>query len=254
MIVYFTGTGNSRFAAECLAAQLQDELVDAREYIRSGKTANLESEKSWIFVSPTYAWRIPSVFQRFIENSSFSGSRQAYFVMTCGDSIGNAEAYVRKLCAKKAFEFRGLVKVRMPENYIAMFNAPSKELAKAIIMRSERLLVKEAARMRNGERLPDQKVRLGDRILSGPVNPVFYACCVKARLFYATDACIGCGKCADMCMLNNIRIEGKRPVWGRDCTHCMACICHCPAEAIEYGKKSQGKWRYRAPVYPDKNV
>ena len=27
-------------------------------------------------------------------------------------------------------------------------------------------------------------------------------------------------------------------------THCMACICYCPKEAIEYGKKSKGKPRY----------
>ena len=25
---------------------------------------------------------------------------------------------------------------------------------------------------------------------------------------------------------------------------CMACICYCPKEAIEYGKKSRGKPRY----------
>ena len=25
---------------------------------------------------------------------------------------------------------------------------------------------------------------------------------------------------------------------------CMACICYCPKEAIEYGKKSKGKPRY----------
>ena len=28
---------------------------------------------------------------------------------------------------------------------------------------------------------------------------------------------------------------------------CMACICGCPAEAIEYGKKSRGKPRYQCP-------
>ena len=33
-------------------------------------------------------------------------------------------------------------------------------------------------------------------------------------------------------------------VWGKNCTHCMACICYCPKEAIEYGKKSKGKPRY----------
>jgi LysM repeat protein len=37
--------------------------------------------------------------------------------------------------------------------------------------------------------------------------------------------------------------EGK-PQWGRNCTHCMACICACPSEAIEYKNKSKGKPRY----------
>ena len=44
--------------------------------------------------------------------------------------------------------------------------------------------------------------------------------------------------------LNNIRLENGKPVWGKHCTHCMACICYCPKEAIEYGKKSKGKPRY----------
>ena len=43
---------------------------------------------------------------------------------------------------------------------------------------------------------------------------------------------------------NNITLQTGKPVWGQNCTHCMACICYCPAEAIEYGKKSLGKPRY----------
>lgn len=39
-------------------------------------------------------------------------------------------------------------------------------------------------------------------------------------------------------------LQNGKPVWGQDCTHCMACICYCPAEAIEYGKMSLGKPRY----------
>ena len=34
---------------------------------------------------------------------------------------------------------------------------------------------------------------------------------------------------------------------GNQCTHCMACICRCPSEAIEYGKHSIGKPRYVCP-------
>ena len=58
------------------------------------------------------------------------------------------------------------------------------------------------------------------------------------------SACIGCGKCEKLCPLNNITLQNARPVWGTNCTQCMACICYCPTRAIEYGKKSAGKPRY----------
>ena len=83
------------------------------------------------------------------------------------------------------------------------------------------------------------------------VNPAFYALFVKAKAFRATDSCVGCGRCVSLCPMNNIRLEGARPVWGKDCTHCMACICRCPKAAIEYGKKSVGKPRYHC--IPERN-
>lgn len=53
MIVYFTGTGNSRYCAEFLADRLQDSCTDAFHFIRDGIAADLSSEKPWVFVSPT---------------------------------------------------------------------------------------------------------------------------------------------------------------------------------------------------------
>jgi NAD-dependent dihydropyrimidine dehydrogenase PreA subunit len=38
------------------------------------------------------------------------------------------------------------------------------------------------------------------------------------------------------------------PVWGKECTQCLACIHRCPVQAIEYGKATIGKRRY---VHPD---
>ena len=37
---------------------------------------------------------------------------------------------------------------------------------------------------------------------------------------------------------------GKCTARGTHCTHCKACICYCPKESIEYGKKSRGKPQY----------
>ena len=86
------------------------------------------------------------------------------------------------------------------------------------------------------------------KISSALVNKIFYPAFVHAKPFYTTEACIGCGKCETVCPMNNIDIIDGRPVWDNHCTHCMACICGCPEEAIEYGKKSKGKPRYQCPM------
>ena len=72
----------------------------------------------------------------------------------------------------------------------------------------------------------------------------FYALFVHDKGFAASEACVSCGKCAQRCPLNNIRISDGKPVWNGNCTHCMACIGGCPTEAIEYKFISKGKRRY----------
>ncbi len=247
MIVYFSGTGNSRFCGETLARQLGDECRDSFYFIRDGVRAELTSTRPWVFVSPTYAWRIPRIFAEFLRNSDFSGSREAYFLMTCGDGVGNAARFLPGLCREKGLTFRGLFPVIMPENYIAMFSAPEEPRAREIVKKALPVLDRAARIIRAGEEAPPVPVTLAGKLESGPVNPLFYRFAVKDRAFAAGDRCIGCGKCAERCVLRNITLENGRPRWGGHCTHCMACITLCPTGAIEYGQKSLGQPRYRCP-------
>lgn len=92
-------------------------------------------------------------------------------------------------------------------------------------------------------------IKAGD---TASVNPAFYRFFVKADAFRVTDACTGCGRCVELCPLNNVHLKNGKPVWGKNCTHCMACICYCPKEAIEYGKKSKGKPRYHVEALEKK--
>lgn len=135
----------------------------------------------------------------------------------------------------------------MPENYIAMFNAPGEEQAKRIVEQAKPTLQECAELIVLGDIFAEKTCGFLDRLKSGAVNEGFYRFFVKADPFYVTDACIGCGKCVKNCVLNNISLANGRPAWGKECTQCMACICGCPAEAIEYGKRSRGKPRYQCP-------
>ncbi len=247
MIIYFSGTGNSRYAAKVMAQVLDDEIVDAGKLIKAGQTGDFSSGKPWVFACPVYSWRMPRIFSDFIDKSAFSGSKEAYFVLTCGSEIGEAGKYAREMCERKGLSYRGALQVAMPENLITLFKAPPREKIGEMIEAAIPVLKAGAEKIRAGEELPPVKTGFMDRIKSGPINEGFTRYFLKSTDFYATDACISCGKCAENCVMNNITMENEKPRWGDTCTQCMACICHCPVEAIEYGKRTRGKARYVCP-------
>lgn len=249
MIVYFSGTGNSRYCAQMLADRLGDESVDSFRFIREGGAAELLSDRPWVFVAPTYAWQLPRIFVEFIRKGSFSGSRDVYFIMTCGAEIGAAASANRALCEEKGLLCKGTLPVIMPENYIAMFNAPERAQALRIIDAARPALEEAVSCIREGRDFSAPRAGAMDKLKSGAVSDAFYRFFIKAKPFTVSNACISCGKCADACPLNNIRLLDGKPVWGSRCTHCMACICDCPVSAIEYGRSSRGKPRYQCPKY-----
>ena len=251
MIVYFTGTGNSRRCARLLAARLEETVVDAFPYLREGKRLELTSDRPWIFCAPTYGWQLPHVFRDLIRSAELQGSREAYFVMTCGAGVGNAERYLRQLCEQKGLTFKGLLPVVMPENYIAMFPVPDDRAARVLIKKADKVVEKAVPAMKAGESLPACKAGLAGKAMSSLVNTVFTRGVVTAKPFYTKDSCTGCGNCARICPRNNITMENGRPKWSAECIHCMACISHCPTEAIEYGKKSVGKPRWQCPEWEE---
>lgn len=244
MILYFTGTGNSRYLAKRIAEALGDELLSMNDRIKAGDTSPVTSDERLVIVTPTYAWRIPRIVRDWLAETDFPRGTQTWFVMTCGSEIGNAAKYNRALCQEKQLTYMGTAQIIMPENYIAMFNAPQAEEARQIVAKAEPDIDRVISVIAENQAFTPPRNNLYDRFMSGPVNPIFYSFFVKANAFTVGDACTGCGQCAGLCPMNNITIQNGKPVWGGDCTHCMACICRCPAETVEYGKKSLGKPRY----------
>ena len=244
MILYFTGTGNSRYIAKKLAEKTNDSLICINDRIKEKDYSTILVKDRLVFVTPTYAWQIPRVVKDWIQKTEFLGTRKTWFVLNCGSEIGNAHKYNMELSEHMGFTCMGTAGIVMPENYIAMFPAPSKEEAEEIIKKADPVIEELAKLLQAKEKFPVPPVRLSDKIMSGAINNVFYPLFVKANAFRADDRCIGCGKCVGLCPLNNISLKNGLPVWGKECTHCMACICSCPTHAIEYGKKSVGKERY----------
>lgn len=247
MVIYYTGTGNSEYCAKQLAALTGDRCISAFEYIRGGIAGEFVSDTRWVFVSPTHGWRLPRVFEGFIRSTRFVGCRDAYFVMTCGTDTGNAAAYNRALCSEKSLAYRGTASIVMPENYVAMFPVPDEAESMEIVDRAKESIRLAADCIAGGLDLAGHPASALDRMKSGVVHAAFCRFMIGDRRFTVSGACIGCGKCERLCPVRNITMERGRPTWNGNCTHCMACICSCPASAIEYGRISVGKPRYHCP-------
>ena len=243
MILFFSGTGNSKHIAKIVASSLGDEITDITPYLKEGKTGDFTSDRPFVFVVPTYSSYIPRIVEKFIKESKFTIGQKAYFLLTCGASCSRPGVVkkIRPLCREKGLILGGVEGVVMPENYITLFAAPSEETAKKIIEKAESKLPPIIEKIRNGEDIFNKSFPTFSTYI---VNPIFYKTLVTDKHYYATDACVSCGKCVSLCPINNITLEDGKPVWHGKCTQCMACIGACPAQAIEYGNKAKNKRRY----------
>jgi NAD-dependent dihydropyrimidine dehydrogenase PreA subunit len=168
MIIYFSGTGNSKLVAERLhqhfypndkrqshlyelfgdrllhpnkqlinleamleaetAAQKEAEFAFAEGAI--AKTAVGKAMVVWVF--PIYSWGVPPIVLRFIDKVKLKGGDEArhYMVCTCGDDIGRADDQWRQHLSQRGWTPRGAFSVIMPNTYVCMkgFDVDSKEL------------------------------------------------------------------------------------------------------------------------------
>ena len=129
-----------------------------------------------------------------------------------------------ELCKEKGLRFKGLKGIVMPENLITMFKAPESDEAERIIEKAAPEIEKAAQLIKEGRAFEKTKYNFLGFLESELSNPLFYKAAIKPEKFYSTDECIGCGICASKCVMGNIRMENDRPVWGDNCTQCMACL------------------------------
>ena len=121
MVLYYSGTGNSKYIAKCIAFALETDCLNLNERIKAEDTSSVQTEENVILVTPTYAWRIPHIVSGWLGKAELVGAKRIWFVMDCGSEIGNAAKYNRELAARKALTYMGTAQIVMPENYIALF-------------------------------------------------------------------------------------------------------------------------------------
>ncbi|HWQ78210.1 MAG TPA: EFR1 family ferrodoxin [Anaerovoracaceae bacterium] len=251
MIFYFTGTGNSLYAAGKIAEAQGDRMYSIARLMDQQKKAfhyNFNENELLGFVFPIYAWGPPGIVLDFISKLDVSGYPYVFSLNTCGDEEGKTPKVIRKALAAKGLALAGSFSIRMPNNYILEgFDVDPKDVEAEKLKAAELMLAEINTTI--GQRKKNVYLTLPGKhatLKTTFANPMFNRFAMNTRHYSADDSCTRCGLCEQICPVHTIRITDK-PVWGKACTYCMACINRCPVRAIQYGKGTAKKGRYSHP-------
>ena len=278
MIFYFSGTGNTKWAASKLTSATHDSLISIAPYMRADDTMHdmtepftLQEDERLGFVFPVHGWRVPRLVREFIANLKILRAENAgdgkkeetrrpfvYCVCTAGDSIGlTIENLNEVISSNPSLAALGITAVDssysliMPESYVGLpfMDVDSKERE----IRKKEEAAQELAVV--CEEIFNRKQGV-NRLVKGPI-PWFFTKVVGGffekvlitdkRFHVEKDRCVKCGICANVCPVGDIKGgHGAYPEWlhHKDCLTCFTCYHHCPHHAIEFGKQTRKKGQY----------
>ena len=256
MIYYFSGTGNTRWAAEQIAQATGEQLTAMTDAMATGEVVLTPRHDERIgFCFPVHGWQPPHLVRQFVSLLTIAPQTPQPFcfaVCTCGDSIGRAMNMFAKVLGKRGLTLHSSLSLIMPESYVCLpfmyTDTPQREQQKI-----------QRARQTLDEFMPVVKeCRTGIHQLNKGIMPwtmshvigaYFNSRMITDRKF-RVDAtrCIHCGRCQQVCPTGNVTIAGddRLPQWHHDgsCTCCLACYHHCPRHAIDYGRYTPRRGQY----------
>lgn len=246
MIFCFSGTGNSRAVAGWLADALGEDVTPIdRRFLDSCSQLPDADRVVWVF--PVYSWGVPPVVLEAVKQSASCGKR-TYAVCTCGDDVGLMPLMLRSAMAGRGVVLSGVWSVIMPNNYVTMkgFDVDPAEVANAKLEAAPARVKEIANRIAAGVTGVTDVVKgrfawFKTRV----VYPWFVRHAMLPEHFHVIDACVGCGKCAAVCPMENISMENAHPRWSDRCAFCLACYHVCPCHAVAYGNATSSKGQYR---------
>jgi len=232
-IFYYTATGNSLAVAKKIGGTLVSipQVTDADNQHYKDDVIGI--------IFPVYWWSPPIMVRRFLEKASFEAD-YIFAIGTYGSVVFGAMASLYKYADKNGYQYNYINQVVMLDNYLPVFNMniQEKKLPKKRVSEKIAAIVSDI-----NERKQKRAVKYPWKLAMTAFMGNRFKPETNAKKYIVDDKCNLCGICASVCLAKNI-VVADAVTFHNQCEGCLACLHHCPQNAMHLKKRrSEKRWR-----------
>jgi Uncharacterized Fe-S center protein len=232
-IVFFSGTGGTRRAAESLKFFFAAKDISVNTLELNSHVTDIPTADFLVVLYPVYACNAPFPIIEWIEAQPQANGTPAAVISCSGGGSTTPNTACRLLCMRK-LQRKGYHVVYdymlvLPSNWIIRGDDRLMiHLLRALELNSEKIvrdILKETA--------IHNKVHLIDRLFSKIGEHVKNHSKEFGQKIKVMETCVGCGICSQKCPRGNITMSDGKPVFADHCVICLNCIYNCPKKALK---------------------
>jgi flavodoxin/NAD-dependent dihydropyrimidine dehydrogenase PreA subunit len=242
LIFCFSQTGNTKKMAQAISDAFLKKDWESEIQEIPKTSPDLASEADAVGIgTPVHYWTSPIPVTRWVEKLPAGDGKTAYVFTTYGHVYeGNALHALADALKKKGYKLTGGFRLPTVHNYASLGEDP--KFGKNTPTKESLTQISEA--VKNMVDIIDE-----EKIDSINVQKFFYsrtfinflekAVPLKAKISgmpgpeFNSGSCTGCGTCADVCSMDNIRVIDDKAQRGDDCMKCMRCVVVCENGALD---------------------
>ena len=250
--VFLSGTGNTK---HCIQKFLTALDSDARCIpIEEKKSIDaIRKNEEIVLAYPTQFSNVPFMVRDFvIRHKDVWKGKKIFLITTMGAFSGDGTGCLARVLKKYCAIILGGMQIRMPDAVCdsKLLKKPL-EANRRIIHEADSKIEKATSAIKQAGKYPQEGLSFLAHLsgLFGQRLWFYHKTTGYSKKLKISDDCTGCGLCASICPMGNLRIQNGKAVNLEKCTMCYRCISSCPQKAITLlGKEVIEQCRYEKYV------